>query len=588
MYSIDFETYPIVPGSAIPPKPVGLSIKYPDKSCRYYAFGHPTGNNCTEADAKRALEEIWDREFITHNGLGFDMGVAEYWWGLPPRSPLLTHDTLFQAYLLDPHAKSLKLKDLCRDWLGMGTDAQEALVDWIMANVPECRSRKRAGEFIYLAPGDIVGRYANDDVDMAFNLHEYCYPKILDMEEPYNRERLLAPILADIKRRGIRVDVPRLKADYKLALNKLHELTRMIQEHLNCPDLNPGSDAELANALEAKGYKGFLLTPTGRRSVSKDSLEKVLAGDPKLQSMLRSRAAYDTLTGTFMGPWLEYAEMNGGTINPAYNQVRNPEGYGTRTGRLSSSEPNGQNIPKDQGIDYFGDPFPLMRGYCLPDPGCVWMSIDFKAQEPRLTAHFEDGALLESYIANPDQDVYMFVKEAAGGDTTRFEAKQIFLGLVYAMGVQALAEKINADYSRANSLKNQIKGALPDVVELDKDCRRRFKNGLPIRTLGGRLCYCEPPSNGRSWEYKALNLLIQGSAADQTKEAMIYTDDAIYDMENTRQLGNIHDEINLSVPPQHVEVMKRIMLEAANALPCDCPMRITIGVGHTWAEASKE
>lgn len=587
MYSVDFETEAIVFGSATPPKPVGLAIEYPNLSSRYYAFGHPTGNNCTEDEAREALTAIWGEEFVTHNGPGFDLGVAMHWWGLPERDPLLTHDTLFQAYLLDPHAKSLKLKDLCRDWLGMATDAQEELVDWIMANVKECRSRARAGEYICRAPGDIVGRYAKDDVKMARALHEYCYPKIHpEMEEPYNRERILAPILSRIQRRGIRVDVDRLRVDYTKALNKLHDLTHRVQVHLNAPNLNPGSDKELARILIDRGYKGFLLTPKGAPSVSKDSLERVLASDPELQSLLSSRATYDTLTGTFMGPWLEYAEMNGGTINPSYNQVRNPDGYGTRTGRLSSSNPNGQNIPGPQGKDYYGDDFPLMRDYCLPDEGCVWLSADFKAQEPRLTAHFEDGALLASYIENPSQDVYIFVKEAAGGDTTRHEAKQIFLGLVYAMGVDALAGKIGSDYQRANSLKNLVKAALPDVVELDKDCRRRFKNGLPIRTLGGRLCYCEPPSNGRDWAYKALNLLIQGSAADQTKEAMIYTEENM--VPGGRQLGNIHDEINLSIPPEFVEVIKEILTKAANALPCDCPMILTFGVGNTWAEAAKE
>jgi len=589
MISLDFETDAIVDGASTPPKPVGCSIRDHDGTNHYWAWGHPTNNNCTKEDFKKELIRVWDQELVGHNIFAFDLWVAEYWFDMPQRDPLLTHDTMFEAYLIDPNTPSLRLKDLADNWLGMPPDDQQELYDWIMAHVPECRSRKQCGAYICRAPGDLVGKYAESDTEMAYQLHEYCYPKLDMMHPPYDRERVLAPILNGIRAKGIKIDLERLRHDYHTAMHKLHTLDDLVRERLHCPGMNPGSDRELVNALCDAGYKGFLSTPTGKLSANKASLEKVLESDKELQSMLRSRATYATLTGTFMGPWIAYADANGGTINPTYNQVRNPEGYGTRTGRLSSTAPNGQNIPDEQGLDYFGDHFPNMRSYCLPDDGCVWYSFDFKAQEPRLTAHFEDGLLLQAFNDDPEMDPYIFVMELVGGDVTRKQSKVILLGLIYAMGAQVLADKLECSYDRASSLRNAIKAYLPDVVRLDRDCKRRFELGLPIKTLGGRYCYCEPPSNGRVWAYKSLNLLIQGSAADQTKEAIIYADEELALRHfYYRLLGTVHDEINLCAPLEHKAIIYEVMLEAANALPCDVPMRLTMGIGNTWAEAAKK
>lgn len=590
MITLDFETEAIVFGSAMPPKPVGCAIRYSDGKCFYFAWGHPEGNNCDIKQFAVELGNIWasDQVIIGHNIMGFDKEVAEHWFKLPYRDPLLFHDTLFQAYLIDANTPSLKLKDLAANWLGMPADGQEALQNWILSNVPECRTRNQTGQYICLAPGNLVGEYAIDDVKMAFALHEYCIAKLVEMQEPYDRERNLAPILAGIQRRGIRINDVQLAADYEVAIEKLHTLDDMVRKELSAPHLNPGSSKELIRALQQGGYEGFLLTPTGAPSANKESLAGVLRAAPELSKLLHSRATYATLTGTFMHPWLDLCRLNDGTINPSYNQVRNPEGYGTRTGRLSSSNPNGQNIPTIHGMDYFGEPFPEMRAYCLPDPDMVWYSVDFKAQEPRLAAHFEDGLLMEAFCEDVNLDPYVFVMQLVGGDVTRKDAKVVFLGLLYSMGAAALADKLGCDTARATALRNAIRAAIPDINSLDRDCKRRFEMGLPIKTLGGRFVHCEPPSNGRVWAYKALNLLIQGSAADQTKEAIIYADDQLRARKiPSRLLGTVHDEINLCAPANLAFQIEDVMQEAANALPCDVFMGITMGVGNNWAEASK-
>jgi DNA polymerase I-like protein with 3'-5' exonuclease and polymerase domains len=335
------------------------------------------------------------------------------------------------------------------------------------------------------------------------------------------------------------------------------------------------------------GCKGFLLTPKGKVSMSKESLAAALETQPELCAMLRSRSTYDTLIGTFMEPWVRYADANEGRIHASYNQVRNPDDFGTRTGRLSSSSPNLQNVANNLGKDYFGDLYPEMRSYLLPEEGQVWVCSDAKNQEPRLTAHFEDGALMQAFLADPMLDPYIFVRDTCGFEKTkdgRHKAKQVFLGLVYAMGIQAMADKCGVSYDEGAWLKRAVLSAIPDVGELAADCRKRFKKGLPIRTLGGRLYYCEPPSGGRSFEYKAINTLIQGSAADQTKEAMIYAYPRINAL-GGRMLGTVHDEISVSVPAGMEEEAVRILEDGFNALYCDVPMKADAAWGANYAEA---
>lgn len=592
MVELDIESKAIIKGAPIEKAtPVGVALGIPreDGLTRrlYLAWGHPEGNNCTKEEAREVIRKYWDRPLLTHNGCGFDVPNLASYFDLPERDPTLTHDTLFAAYLNNPHARSLRLKDLANDLCGIAPDEQKDMYDWILKNVPDCRSIKDCGAYISETPVSVSGPYAVGDIYRTREIWDFLYPAVSDMEQAYQREQRLAPVLADMKRRGIRVDVGRLKDDTHKANLKKAMLDDMIRKHLAAPNLNPGSDKELGALLLERGYEGFLLTPKGKVSMARPSLEAALESDPVLKSLLKSRSIYDTLIGTFMEPWLRYALDNDGRIHPSYNQVRNPEDYGTRTGRLSSMDPNAQNVPKDLGLDHWGDEFPNMRTYLLPEVGQVWFCGDFKSQEPRLTAHYEAGVILQAFIADPLMDPYKFIMNLVGQGVTRHQSKQIFLGLVYAMGAETLAAKLGCTSAYASQLRNVVKAYLVDVVELDKDCKKRFRMGLPIRTLGGRIYYCEPASNGRSWEYKALNTLIQGSAADQNKEAMIYLRPRIVDIHG-RILTTVHDEINSSIFEKDYDYVHQIYQEAANALPCDCPMIMDTGMGDNWATAKPD
>lgn len=568
MITLDIETAAIEPFRPTLPEPVGVALRWPLGGTEYLAWGHPTGNNCTRDDVEALLHDIWDYPMLTHNGAMFDIPVLQHWFALPPKDPLTIHDTLILAYLHNPHAQSLHLKDLADRLAGMPPTEQRELQDWILANTP-CRSRSKAGAWISKVPGDLVAPYAIGDVDRTWAIYQIIAPMVLPtMQAPYDRERKLAPILVGMQTCGVRVDTQRLAADAVDAEAELETLDEQVRTALAAPALNLDADSDLVAALSAAGHTGFTTTETGKLSANKHSLDVALADDPGLRAALARRSELATLVRTFMRPWLEQSSADG-RIYPSYNAIRNPEGFGTRTGRLSSSAPNLQNVP------------PTMREYILPEAGHVWVTGDFKSQEPRLAAHFEDGALLAAYRKTPDLDQYLWIAEVAG--VSRKQAKTIFLGLLYSMGVVKLAAQLGVSESIASELRDRIRAALPDVAALNRDVMGRFKRGQSITTLGGRVYHCEPASNGRTFEYKALNVLIQGSAADQAKEALIYVNARLQPGE--RIVGMVHDEISISCPPGRVDAIQAILAEAACALPCDAPMLMDCGDGATWGEA---
>jgi len=151
------------------------------------------------------------------------------------------------------------------------------------------------------------------------------------------------------------------------------------------------------------------------------------------------------------------------------------------------------------------------------------------------------------------------------------------------MGVSKLAEQLGIMVRDATELKVKVAARIPSVVALNDAVKKRFKMGQSIRTLGGRVYHCEPPKDGKTFDYKALNVLIQGSAADQAKEAVIYVNERL--LPGERIISFVHDEMSVSCPPERVEAVSQIMREAAMALPCDTPMLMDIKFGSNWMEA---
>lgn len=619
---IDFETEAIENRPKYPPKPVGVSIKEPGWSKpRYFAWGHPTKNNCSLTDAKRFVKNAWKSDLpkLFHNGK-FDVDVAEIHMDMPRLSWDKYHDTLFLAFLHNPDSRTLSLKPLAMELLGMSPKEQEDLRGWIMENVPEAKKKpKNWGAYIARAPGDLVGRYGIGDDLRTERLFHKLYADIVTrgMEDAYNRERRLMPILLDSERRGIRVDWMRLRKDEKHFTRVLEEVDNLIRKSLKAPNLDVDSNDELADALDdAEKITDWILTKKGNRSTAKKALIESL-DDKRLLAIMLYRGALATFLRTFMRPWLVMADATGGWIHTNWNQVRqgyhgSDRGVGARTGRLSST-PNFQNMPHPDKLIIIYEmlkrarvttlpPLPKIRGYIIPDTKHhVILVRDYSQQEVRILAHFEDGTLCEAYNKDPRMDVHKFAQDLINGTlNTRFDRKAIKitgLGMIYGLGVGKLSHDIGTDVKTARTIRNAYLSAIPGLKQLNREMKQRAAANAPIKTWGGREYYVEPPlvrdGEIKTFDYKLLNRLIQGSAADNTKEATIRYVDGLkaagIKEDHGRFAITVHDEtVGMALRRMSERVMK-IMREAMESVEFDVPMLTDGSIGErNWADLKKE
>lgn len=602
---VDFETFAIEQRPNYPPKPVGVSIKYYGHPAKYYAWGHPTDNNCDRNEALNAIQKAFeyaqDYGILCQNAK-FDIDVAETWCHAPRLPWDKIHDTLYLLFLNDHRRTNLSLKPAAAELLGMPPDERDAVADWLIENHRVNGKKitaKSAGAYIAYAPGALVGEYANGDVIRTEKLFELLYKDICDrsMLDAYDRERKLMRVLLDNECAGLPVDIDRLTYDVGFYSGYKAQVEDLIIRKIKAPSgINLNSAAELLAALMGANMVdvGMLSkTATGKYSTAKGSFEHAIK-DKTLLSMLTYKAQLSNCLNTFMIPWL--SNSKDGNIFTYWNQVRTPKDganstIGTRTGRLSST-PNFQNIPRQYAPlfahEAAGLPecpikglpsLPLCRSYIIPHAGNVMIGRDYSQQEPRILAHFEDGPLLAAYQADPWLDMHDQAQvqlASIGLNYARKQVKNTNLGIIYGQGVALLADKTELSTNEARKLKNAILQLYPGLKTLQNDLARRARQNLPFTTWGGRVCYCEVPSFNKKfgkvmeYSYKMPNNLIQGSAGDCTKEAIIRWD-------NTRQsnwnlLLTVHDEIIIDAPVKELKEANECLREAMESIEFDVKM----------------
>lgn len=617
--AVDFETEAIQPRPHYPPRPVGVSLLEPgERKPRYLAWGHPTNNNCTVTDARRALSGVWrdPRPKVFHNGK-FDQDVAETHLGLRPLDWRQAHDTLFSLFLIDPYAPNLGLKPMAVKHLGARTVGRELAKDWLLRHVPEVRRKPTSwGAYICRLPGDLAGRYAADDTMFTRRLHEKLYPRVaeLGMQAAYDRERRLLPLLLAQERRGVRIHVERLRRELPRYERALQAADTWLRRALGAPELNLDSNDDLVAALlrtKTARRQDFLMTPGGDVSASKESLRSALSRGNKqterLFGLIGYRNRLTTCLTMFMRPWLKIALETGGTVHPAWHQVRQAGGeggnIGARSGRLITSDPNLLNLSKDfEEKDDYKHPrwfrglpeLPLVRRYVIPARGARWGHRDYNQQELRIAAHYEDGQLLAAYNADPRLDVHKFVQDEIrrifNVSMERRPVKILNFGMLYGMGARGTAVKLRCSYEQAQELKDAQRGALPGVRQLERAIKRSAMLGEPIRTWGGRLYWAEAPrikdGEVRRFEYKLLNYLIQGSAADATKEAVIRYHEAQPGHQVSGHFDvTVYDEINCSM--FDVAADMRRLKTAMESVEFDVKLVSDAKAGASWGELKK-
>lgn len=622
---IDFETHPIGSRPGYPPKPVGCAFDFPGMAPFYLAWDHPIANNSTEGEAKEWLHKAWaapERKLFHH--AKFDLAVSYERMGMPHLPWDAVDDTMFLAYLVDPHSRSLGLKELAVDYLGEPPTEQDALRDWIISHAPTLLATypwnktspnqtkitpSKAGAWIFATPGNLAGTYAVGDVTRTRGLFNEMWPIVErnGMLPAYDRERRVLPILMENEETGMRVNLPLLEEEVEGYGNTFVHVEDWLRSRLKASGLNFDADQDVASVLIRSGAvdeQQFSRTastkahPNGQLSMSKDNLRPDMFNDQRVAQALGYRNRLATCLKMFMTPWRDQAREMNGYITTNWNQVMGERG-GTRTGRPSTNHHNFLNISKDfTGRDdgYKHPDFlqvatlPLCRKYVLPDDDEVFLHRDFDGQEMRVFAHFEQGDLLEQFTADPALDPHTFIgtelQRVAGREIERTKVKSLNFQGLYGGGAPALQNKLRISYSEAKELKAFHNKALPGRVILNEEITRIVKRGEPIRTWGGRLYFPEAPgADGRSKIYKLINYLIQGSAADLTKESLIEWHQ-VRDR-RARFLVTVYDEINISAQPDREEREMSLLREVMEQDRLTVPMRSSGKRGLNWGALTK-
>lgn len=595
--AVDFETemidFDLPPAHEYGYPPVPIGVGFDDgKKREYLAWGHEDGNNCTKTQARRRLLHVYKTRPTVFHNFEFDGEVGIKHLDLP--FPDEWHDTLFLAYLYDPRFDRLSLKPLAEKLLNDPPASQDRLKEWILKNVEEA-TEKTFMMYLQRAPVKLVGRYCEDDCRKTRQLFRWLYPRVvtqMGMGEAYDREIRLKPYLMDMQSSGIKTSTARLKRDVRRWRKQIKTYgdyvvrrlggRKFVQRFANKDkEFNVGSNTQLADALEDSGLvKKFIMTDKGNRSVSRENLEKVMPKG-KLGETIARRNLLLKYCSTYGDKWIEVGERCNGYVFPRINQTRNREdessnSKGTRTGRLSYNE-SWQAIPNVERIPY--PDFPNLRDYIIPDDDSVILVRDYNQQEFRILAHYEDGQLLYRYKKDPYLDMHTgaqgLIQETSGIFFERRPVKDTGFGLIYGMGLDKLIGKIGCDKETGRILKKAYLAAIPGIKELQKELKKKANRGDPLRTWGGRLYWCEEPrivkGQLRTFEYKMLNVLIQGSAGDCTKEAIIRANEAI-DRRVARIFITVHDEVGLCALRGYEKQQMQLLREAMEGIEFDAFM----------------
>lgn len=611
--TLDFETDPIRTRPHYPPKPVSFSLQMPgERKPKFYAWGHHTGgNNCDFETAKAVLTaayaQISEVNPLLCQNLKFDAEVAEVHFGLRIPPWQCCHDTMFLLFLEDPHQRNLGLKPSAQHLLGIPPEEQDLVRLWLIEHkkqieldfpevteVYEGLKPSQTGAFVAYAPGNVVEAYCNGDVTRTLKLFHHLHKRVTverGMGEAYDRERRLMPILLRNEREGIRIDEQALERDQSVYEAAQATTDAWIRKFVKAPALDLDQDAEVADAFHAAdAVSQWTLTATGRRSISKANMKFNHFRSRELAAAYSYRQKCATTLETFIRPWRKYA-VNG-WMHTTWNQVRQAKGVdvgGTRTGRPSTDKPNFLNIPKNVVESEMGGfimpshiaglpPLPSIRGYVLPDEKShVVGRRDFSQQEIRVLAHYEDGALMNAFLKDPNLDVHEFTRQQihqlTGMDVGRSFTKTLLFGFIYGQGLGSLAERLGKTVDEVKMVRDAQMRVLPGFKAINDGVKRRGREGGFITTWGGRQYFKEPDKliNGRmvDFRYKLLNYLVQGSSADITKEAIIRYDEIKKD---GRMMLTVYDEIDISCPKKAVKKEMLILREAMMSMDLGVPL----------------
>ena len=562
---------------------VGIAVAV-EGWCGYYPIAHEGGGNM---DFRMVLNWITD-VLKTPSTKIFHNAMYDICWlrsmGLTINGKIV--DTMIAAGLCDENQMRYDLNSCSKKYTGLTKDESAlyaAAKEWGV---------DAKGE-MYKLPAMYVGQYAEKDASITLQLWQVLKREIesQDIESIFNLETELFPCLVDMKFLGVRVDVEaahqlkdKLSSEEKECLLKVKKETGV--------DTQIWAARSIAQVFEKLRLPFDRTEKTNSPSFTKNFLQN--HPHPVVKHIARAREINKAHT-TFIDTIIKHSHK--GRIHAEINQLRGDNG-GTVTGRFSYSNPNLQQIParnKELG--------PMIRSLFIPEEGHTWGVFDYSQQEPRLVVHYSAlqnlygvDSVLDSYNEG-NADFHTIVADMA--EIPRSQAKTINLGLFYGMGKNKLQAELGVSKDKAEGLFRQYHDRVPFVKQLMDNVMQRAQESGKIRTLLGRLCrfhLWEPnqfgihkalphdaalmehgPGIKRAYTYKALNKLIQGSAADMTKKAMIELH-----KEGIIPHIQVHDELDISVEsPEHAEKIKDIM---ESAVDLEVPNKVDYESGPNWGQ----
>ncbi|MCL1947268.1 MAG: DNA polymerase I [Chitinivibrionia bacterium] len=570
--SIDTETSALEIHSA---KIVGISFAVNINEAFYIPLGHVClmAENYSLEKTIAKIKPILENENIKKIGqnLKYDYQILKN-YGITMRG--ISFDTMLAAYILDSKQR-FNLEALAQNYLGLSSIPISDIIG---------KGRKQ----ISFAQSDIsdILQYVAEDVILPIKLKEVLQNQFDDEAKTLfeNMEMPILLVLADMEYEGILIDkklFSDLAIKYNADLEKLIEEIYLLAEE----NFNINSPKQLADILFEK-----LKIPTGRKtqtgfSTDAEVLEKIKNYHPIVPKLLEYREKQKLLS-TYILSLPAKISPKTNRLHTSFNQT------GTSTGRLSSSDPNLQNIPvrTEEGR--------IIRSGFIADKGKILLSADYSQIELRLLAHFSnDQTLISAFkngidIHNQTAAKCFGVSADSVSEDMRRMAKTINFGLMYGMGAHSLAENLGIPYFQARKFIENYFAQFPTI----KNCIENFKettrkNGF-TKTLFGRkmplpTIHSENRVQRENAERIAINAPVQGSAADIVKIAMLNIHNRIKaEKSPMKMLLQVHDEIVAEVPISDVEAAKKILLEEmTNAAKLSVPLEVEIGVAENWSMA---
>lgn len=522
--------------------------------------------------------------------------------------------TMIRAALIDEHLLTYDLDSLGMKYLGIGKDTSiYAKLAEMFGGKPTSHSQ---GANLHRAPPDWVGQYATQDTTTALKLWEWQQNEIesQDLSKVLQLERQLLPVLIEMERGGVRVDVARAEE----AAEDIDRRSVVLQQELNKLagfEVNPNPSGSIHRLFQPKRHedgKRWVLcdgtiagsTDGGAPSLNADCLRAMKHPAAsmilRLRKMLKTRDTF--LRGHILGHHHE------GVVHCNYNQTKSDNDRGTGSGRLSVNDPALQQIHKrDEDIAA------VVRAIFLPDEGCEWVCNDWAQMDFRVFAHYvRNEEILNAYKQNPRMDFHQLVSDMTGiprkprwaGDAN---SKQINLGLIFGMGIGKLAQEMGLPYTEeysesrkktwlkpgpeAVAVMEKYNEAVPGVEDLLSNASSVAKARGYVRTIMGRRIRFP---RGQ-FTHKAGGLIFQGSAADALKVKLVEVHQYLQSTgSGARLMLNVHDEFDNSVPKGRTDIHAEITRIVTHFDGVGTPIKFRVpilseqGIGPNWWIACKE